>query len=301
MKSVSLLFLLLLPLVVGCAPSVTPEPVTAPSTAPPQVEPEEPWKVIRQVEGESGMTSVGFLDGDSGVALAFEENTYTADGGDTWITATRTVAAHYGLDIVDKDIIWSMGNFLSPQIQVSTDGGQNWQGVTNVTYSGVFISFIDAQTGWAAAHTNLWKTADGGQIWTEIDLPEGIDDITGINLRTADDGYLLDSAGILYTTQDGGATWSSQTLGLDKDILIHSTSPYIAIRFFDADRGVIVLSLAGEKGNLVALRTGDGGQTWEREEIPAKIGALHLTHDGAVLTSVRNMGEEITILRYQGN
>ncbi|MCP4541774.1 MAG: hypothetical protein GY832_31980 [Chloroflexi bacterium] len=87
---------------------------------------------------------------------------------------------------------------------------------------------------------------------------------------------------------------------MDKDILTTPTAPYVAMRFFDANRGMIALSLAGEKGVIAALRTSDGGQTWEREEVPAKIGALHLTHDGTVLTVVKNTGDT-TVLRYHGN
>ena len=49
----------------------------------------------------------------------------------------------------------------------------------------------------------------------------------------------------------------------------------------------------------MALRTADGGQTWEEETIPAEIGAPYLTHDGMLLTvsSFLNIGE-LTLLRY---
>jgi hypothetical protein len=169
-----------------------------------------------------------------------------------------------------------------------------------VTYLSAFISFLDAQTGWAASPNNLWATTDGAQTWEEITLPEDITAIGGISLRTVSSGRLLDSAGILYATQDGGASWSSQTLGLDKDILINPSSLYVAIRFFDADHGVIVLSLAGGGGNLLALRTADGGQTWEREPVPAKMGTLHLSHDGTILT-ILDTRNDVTVLRYRGD
>jgi len=45
----------------------------------------------------------------------------------------------------------------------------------------------------------------------ETPLPAGAGGIAAIALRTASDGYLLDSAGVLHVTGDGGQTWFSQT------------------------------------------------------------------------------------------
>jgi photosystem II stability/assembly factor-like uncharacterized protein len=72
------------------------------------------------------------------------------------------------------------------------------------------------------------------------------------------------------------------------------------MRFLDANHGIVVLSLAGGgESKIVALRTTDGGQTWEEEAVPAEIGKPYLTNDGMLLTvaSFLNIGE-ITVLRY---
>jgi len=182
---------------------------------------------------------------------------------------------------------------------VSTDGAQNWQTVSRLAYGGdsPFISFLDTQTGWAASSEQLEATIDGGQTWVEIALPQEAATIAAITLRTAGDGYLLDNAGSLYITEDGGESWSLQTLGLDTEILTSLSIPLAAIRFFDADHGLIVLILMGE-GDVLAMRTADGGQTWEQESVPAEFGPLYLTHDGTILT-VTGTGGQITVLRYE--
>jgi len=273
-------------------PTLTEEPTP--------VEDTDPWEIILQMKVEQQADAAGFISDVFGITLSREEINYTTDGGATWTRSNWATGTDRGLDIVNEQVAWGIGNAQSGEIQVSTDGAQNWQAVSRVTYLSAFISFLDAQTGWAASPNNLWATTDGAQTWEEITLPEDITTISGISLRTASSGYFLDGAGILYVTQDGGASWSSQTLGLDKDVLINPTSPYVAIRFFDADHGVIVLSLAGGGGNLLALRTADGGQTWEQEDVPAKMGTLHLSHDGTILT-ILDTRNGVTVLRYQGD
>jgi photosystem II stability/assembly factor-like uncharacterized protein len=74
-----------------------------------------------------------------------------------------------------------------------------------------------------------------------------------------------------------------------------------AIRFFDADRGLIVLNLIGDEGKtkVVALHTADGGQTWEDEVVTSEIGNLHLSPDGKVLTITSYLDSgKITVFRY---
>jgi photosystem II stability/assembly factor-like uncharacterized protein len=77
-----------------------------------------------------------------------------------------------------------------------------------------------------------------------------------------------------------------------------------AMRFFDADRGLIVLNLIGDEGKtkVVALHTADGGQTWEDEVVTSDIGSLHLSPDGKVLT-IHSLFEsgKITVYRYNEN
>ena len=76
-----------------------------------------------------------------------------------------------------------------------------------------------------------------------------------------------------------------------------------AMRFIDADHGVVVLDLAGGgERKIIALRTADGGQAWEEESVPTELGIPYLTHDGQFLTVAGLLDtSNLTLLRYQND
>lgn len=310
------LILLILPvLMVGCVPVVPPSPATATHTGaeatailPPTQTEDAGWEVILQVDVGHPTIAAEFLDEAFGVTVGdSSELDYTTDGGQTWSRAAdNTAQSRAGLDIVDERVIWLVG--AGGRVWTSTDGGRNWQAVSRLPYSGhvEFISFLDAHTGWAASAESkqLWATGDRGQTWEEIAVPKDAGDLVAIVLRTASDGYLLDSAGVLHITQDGGQSWSSQTVGLDLDnesltMTIPILTPSVAVRFWDADCGMVVLGLSGGgKSEVRAARTTDGGRTWERESVPVSIGQFYLAHDGITLTVADLIDSgRITVLR----
>ncbi|MBN2242079.1 MAG: hypothetical protein JW793_05265 [Acidobacteria bacterium] len=190
-------------------------------------------------------------------------------------------------------------------LSVSTDGGLTWKSIEGKTGGmGCILAFADAKTGWLGSGDKFEMTADGGATWKAMALPEGAGKVAAISLRTATDGYLVDQNGALYTTRDGGKTWSSGSLGLQNPgILGFASGPFInetpqaAVRFSDADNGLVVLGLSG-KANLIALRTADGGRTWKEESLPAEVGKPYLSRDGKFL-SVNQWGKWITMLQYK--
>ena len=190
-------------------------------------------------------------------------------------------------------------------LSVSTDGGKTWKAIAEKAGGmGCLVAFADAGTGWFGFGDKFETTADGGASWQQLALPKGVSKVAAISLRTPKDGYLVDAEGSLYITQDGGKTWSSRSLGLDKPDIMGFVSegfvnetPQAAVRFFDADHGLVVLGLSG-KTNLVAFRTADGGKTWEEESLPAELGKPYLSRDGKYLT-VNQWGKWVTLLRYE--
>jgi photosystem II stability/assembly factor-like uncharacterized protein len=164
---------------------------------------------------------VGFLNEDFGIALGAKgEINYTGDGGQTWTEGANGLKWRYCLDIVDENTAWSGG--YGGSVYTSGDGGKTWTRVSdiNLVIDHHNIDFVDDTTGWVATRLRLAGTRDGGQIWTEIPLPEGADGVAAICLRTPENGYLLSRDGMLYFTADGGATWSGRDLGFkDYDII----------------------------------------------------------------------------------
>jgi len=188
-------------------------------------------------------------------------------------------------------------------LSVSTDGGKTWKAIAEKAGGmGCLLAFADANTGWLGFGAKFEMTRDGGATWQELTLPQGVSKVAAISLRTPTDGYLVDADGVLYVTQDGGKTWSSRSLGLDNPGIMGFASgafinetPQAAVRFFDADHGLVVLGLSG-KANLVAFRTADGGKTWAEESLPAELGKPYLTRDGKYLT-VNQWGKWVTLLQ----
>lgn len=203
---------------------------------------------------------------------------------------------------MDVQTVWECG---LNDFRVSTDGAQTWKDVeAGGGGNGCMLSFVDDKVGWVRLRRALQMTTDGGETLEEVALPEGIQEITGISLRTPTDGYLVDTAGVLYVTQDGGQSWSSRSLGLDLTeytIIPAASVASTAIRFTDADHGVVVLNLAGGgEVRALALHTSDGGQTWAQETVASSIFGVvpYLSPDGTFLT-LYDSGT-ISTFRYKG-
>jgi len=275
-------------LVVGCAPTV------AEGTN---------WDIVLQVNVQHPTIAAEFLDEAFGVVVDDASALHiTTDGGQTWTRAANNLAqSRAGLDVVNERLIWLVG--AGGRVWTSTDAGQNWRAVARIPYGGhvEFVSFLDDRTGWAASAESrqLWATGDGGRTWNEIALPQRAGGLAAIVLRTTLAGYLLDRRGVLFTTQDGGQTWSSQTMGLDESLSIPVLTPSAAIRFLDEHCGIGILGLAGDgRSEVWAMRTMDGGQSWDHESVPVSIGQFYLTHDGALLTVADLVDSgQVTVLR----
>jgi hypothetical protein len=216
------------------------------------------------------------------------------------------------LDIVDAQTVWQCN---ASDVRLSTDGGQTWQGSPGGRGQPLCqVSAVDDETAWYLSPRSLSVTTDGGATTEEVDLPEnerpeGVRPgaILAISLRTPSEGYILDDTGTLYTTLDGGQSWSSQDLGFEERFGEMQSTPAgsiaaAAMRFFDADRGMIVLNLVGGGSKVVVLRTVNGGQTWVEQVLPVEIGTPYLSRDGKFLTLHSFFREgQITVLSYEGD
>ncbi len=290
----------------GCAPA--PYGVAAPGQ----------WEMVRQIDyddlpktalkGDIGpaylyyaVSLTGFHTAAFGITVGPDDDVrYTADGGASWTKSPNALHCRHGLDIVDDKVAWHCGN---GGTRVSTDGGQTWR--TTAPSPCPSLSFLDARTGWAASPARLQATANGGATWTEIARSPAMSDIVAVALRTAADGYVLDKKGGLYVTGDGGKNWRALSLGLKTgEQLMGGINPMVVMRFFDARRGLVGFDLSD--GTVWSALTLDGGQTWQRSEIPDLRGRstyyhLYLARDGQLLTATDDFqGQHASVvLRYR--
>jgi photosystem II stability/assembly factor-like uncharacterized protein len=279
-------------------PESTPA-IPVPTSTPAATEETGPWKtVFRTARVQHQATVIGFLNETFGITAGYAgEVHYTTDGGKTWPQGAAQSACRFGLEIVDENLAWTIGNW--GEVRYSNDGGKTWQAAGDIPASrGHLISFIDAATGWAGNYDNLFATGDGGKTWTDIVLPQDLKGITAIHLRTSAEGFLVDSGGTLYVTNDGGLSWIAKPLDLEKPISPITDLPMGVVRFTDSGHGVIIVNLKDSGGALTALWTADGGTTWTREILPVKVGVLFLTRDAEFLT-VFTLDSHIVLLRHQ--
>ena len=106
----------------------------------------------------------------------------------------------------------------------------------------------------------IYRSMDGGASWGAPPSEHGCN-VTDIQFLSADVGLALDSCdGFLMRTDDGGASWQQRSSGPFR------YGGRTALFFLDTDNGWV----AGWGGSLA--RTRDGGETWERLEVPTTAG-----------------------------
>jgi len=286
-------------------PTATPQPAPTATPAPTPAPDLGPWKLLRQLEykdNDSAINFGAFLNESHGILVGYSGLVrYTSNGGQNWDVGNSSSLCRFGLDIVDEQIAWNCGN--GGHVRVSTDGGATWKPVTDYGKSEPdhcrYLSFLDAQTGWAAAPAMLGATLDGGVTWTDLSLPKGTSKIAAISLRTPTEGYVLDIQGVLLVTADGGKTWTLRSLSLPKGgKLPMDFAPLTAMRFWDAQHGRVVYNLSGQ---FWTATTEDGGITWKQQAMPDVKGIynLFLTRDGQTLSAIDVTKRKILILQYQ--
>ncbi|MDO8463258.1 MAG: YCF48-related protein [bacterium] len=180
----------------------------------------------------------------------------TANGGGTWTTRTSGVAVLLYEVACTGSTCAAIGD--TGTIIRSTDSGATWTSVTSGTANALYgIAFGSATTGWAFGNNGtILKTADAGATWTA--------QTSGATTYLAA-AFALDattvwvSGGALFTTANGGTTWTANR-GFDVDENIQSYNIH-EISFADADTGWLASGTSDTVGGGIA-KTTNGGALW---------------------------------------
>ena len=273
------------------------------------------WKLIRHIHfdgPEPVFNRAAYWDDSHFYTVGRKRGIYqSVDGGITWRWAVEGYGTcGFGIEVVSPTILWSCakgqnggldGGGWNISVRVSTDGGVTWRDTTRIpteyTHASARcwdLSFLDDQTGWVSSFEQIFATQDGGQTWTGITSPTG-GVIVSIYVLTKTDVFLLDDIGGLYFSQDWGESWSYHSLDLAEGLKVAGWDEGFGsgtgvLAFKDRLNGVVVVNLMDSKTGqiieMVAMRTADGGQTWNAEKILEPYGTLYLKHDGSLLTLV---------------
>jgi photosystem II stability/assembly factor-like uncharacterized protein len=222
----------------------------------------------------------------------------SSDGGASWTAQELADAPHNLYQVRFPDprhgfiAAGQYGKDHGGWLLASKDGGATWQSrqVSDTPVSA--LHFLDSREGWAAGDQDVLHTTDGGRTWTR-QLHRGNGGLAARDAWFLDarHGWLAsDLAGTIWSTNDGGMTWSTSW----RDT---KTGVY-AVRFLDADRGWAVGirypdydslpkgEAPGDAQGLI-LATTDGGATWRETLVPQVPGIFDLAIlDGGQLVAV---------------
>ena len=210
----------------------------------------------------------------------------------SWTNLNLPVSLNvFGGFILDRNHIWAFTNDAVPVTYYTTNGGGNWSVNSDIGRPDV-MRFYNTQYGIATDGRMVFKTVNGGQLWTLMS--------NNIIANTSSDLAFGDSPGVLVAatinakpaiSQDSGKTWITQTTGLINN-KSYSVATKSNMEFYmgndltgmmkTVDGGTVWAEKCGPTRNIVQdlhfvdrqtgyacgakgmlLRTSDGGTHWE--------------------------------------
>ena len=213
-------------------------------------------------------SNIGYVTGARGRIIK------TTDGGNTWVSHSENYNDFNDLKIFDTGIGFARSG---SNYYKTTDFGDNWIFLSSVDhYSWAVDShFIDENIGFSiggGSVEDLFKTTDGGETWTEIDI-YGLDPAYTVYFINENIGFISGGAGSniynrrVYKTVNGGNNWAQ----------VLSQISFGQIQF--------VNDLVGY-GNRIGYSNGrmyktiDGGETWSVNiEVDEEINAFHFVDE----------------------
>jgi photosystem II stability/assembly factor-like uncharacterized protein len=224
----------------------------------------------------------------------------TANNGTQWFNQYRDVYSQFQAISCPSDtvcfVVGSTSGYPGSTIFRTTDGGANWN--AQIAASGASagfdsISCLNTNACFAAGYDgSIVKTIDAGTSWHAMPPVAGAASVSAISCLNSTVCFATDAtaAGHVYTTQDGGASW---TLSWDAatDPFTSSAGPLYGISCFGAQTCIAV----GRSG-LIGIttddgahwRAGDAGTTTTLTSISCLSVCFATTGDGLLLFSADN-------------
>ncbi len=258
------------------------------------------WKLVREAPVLPGTMVAALLDERFGITAGCPAPLNRSfDGGASWSYGFARELCHCALEIV-PGLAVSAGN--GGDVRTSTDEGVHWSRVQrfgeSYPHQPRLLSFLDEKVGAIASDLDLALTDDAGRTWQRLLPPAQADDLAAIAL-SREGGRLvlrvLDEAGALWRSADGGKTWAPAPSPLTRRLLSSAEQvrqmprgPMAALRFEGAV-GVLAATLDdGEALSGRVYRTRDRGATWTEERLSAPFhgAVVTLSRDGRILAAL---------------
>lgn len=230
----------------------------------------------------------------------------------------------YAVSVVDNSIAWICGRYGT--VLKTTDGGANWTLEGNEQFQSYehfySVDGMDDQTTFVAYHqggigdeTKLFKTTDGGQIWSVVFYQTG-GWIMDIKMFTEDTGFLytspLNGFWRFFNTTNGGSNWVALSQFPEQFFVEsgHYNSTYISGSeiFFGSNSGNIYHSTdTGNNWSLITSSETNSYSIWFNNVLDGLVGEdnlLEMTTDGgsswSTVTSLNGL-DSISAITGTGN
>lgn len=234
--------------------------------------------------GYSTNKDIAFVDELHGYMVSFAASYRTVDGGETWAELPG-ISESKKIELSDQ--IYAI--ISDETLTISTDGGIVWNEIFTTPFIDIRdISITSDGMIYLATETSLFKSADMGQNWIEL---EPTLSILAVHFFNSFEGIVSNMDGGISKTIDGGETWFTVHEGEtlpdapgdfdfpfyqvgyaysyngklyksedNGDSWFELTAPvleYRSVTFYDQEIGIL------GAGNGSVVRTIDGGENWE--------------------------------------
>lgn len=186
------------------------------------------------------------------------------------VTPAGNYTSFYGLDVVDSENIWVVGN--GGMILKTTNGGSTWNEINSpVTYDLYHVDFVNSDTGmiggYGVTDCEIYTTTNGGISWNLTKLDSGDYSIYDIEYVEGGAGesskaYVTAGRSLTWTTEDAGESWGKTSIQRGCGF-----ADIQSICFLNKDEGWFV-GTAAQSSEVTIIHTTDGGATYEIQDNP---------------------------------
>jgi photosystem II stability/assembly factor-like uncharacterized protein len=187
----------------SATPTATPTPSASPSGAVPTYVP--------------GLAAIQMVGSKLGWAVG-AQGIYATTDGKHWTKQYSSGDSFTGVDFISSTTGWAVA---AQSLVGTTDGGRSWHQLGEAQAWIRSVHFVNASQGWGIAGgsapfsyrgvltpytgATLVVSTDGGQTWTAMSSPA---DPQSVCFSGTSRGWLATAAGTVYTSQNGGQSWS---------------------------------------------------------------------------------------------
>ena len=237
------------------------------------------------------LMGIDFIDLFHGWVITFEGNMLaTNNGGQSWSLVQPPAGTFRGLDFVDLNTIWIVGEHSGlGTIFHGREAGTDWVVETQVSIGGPLhdVSFADKNNGWAVgAGGTILHTSDAGETWC-VQNSEVTSELTHVYAVDSNRIWVAGNLDRLLTTTNGGEAWNY--------IDLHAGYTYGPVTFPSAQSGWVI-GHSNADGSVLILNTTDGGANWHTSQMPSKEGFTAMSFVSSV--EGWTVGEKGTVWYY---